>query len=46
MLTNDVRSSFGTHRAPSRAAAVTRGGPDHGGVDDGLNPHRASDFLT
>ena len=24
MLTNDVRSSFGTHRAPSPAAAVTR----------------------
>jgi len=20
--------------------------PDHGGVDDGLDPHRASDFLT
>ena len=24
MLTNEVRSSFGTHRAPSPAAAVTR----------------------
>jgi DNA-binding MarR family transcriptional regulator len=23
-----------------------RGSPDHGGVDDGLDPHRASDFLT
>jgi hypothetical protein len=29
---------------PCRAGG--RGSPDHGGVNDGLDPHRASDFLT